>query len=437
MQTTKPLLTKGPLALVFLLFVFPKSFNGQGFLDKVKKGAKDLTEVAYQAATFTRLASMTTAEVNSTVKVIKGNEANNQDAGNGKAAKLKIKGGEAKNLTWEPIAYFDNQLFPSSIIGMATYSGEMKGELKALSSPVGFRFKSKSANVAIKWEIECVDNKFFEKQNGELVYSNADQDVFFMPDVKWNYGALGSQLASTPLKITFRLLDEEGNKVEKVVPVYVRSINDCIYRYKENKLDFLFTAFVQEEHPEIDKILREALDTKIIKAVIGYQGGTDSSVHKQVEAIWKVLHDRGFQYSSITKTAGISSDISSQAVRTFANAIQTNQANCVDGTVVFASILRKIGIHSVLVMTSNHCFLGYYTDMDRNRISYLETTLLSNSQLIDEAKTPAEKKEAYTKQFIYARLKGAENYKNYKAANDLLTVDVDAYRNYVKPIPFQ
>jgi hypothetical protein len=422
-------------AIFFLLPVI--SSNAQGLLGKIKKGLQDANEIAYQTAVFTKLAGMTTAEVNNTVKVIKGNEAGTQGGTNGKVNKPKIKNGEFKNLTWEPITYFDNQLFPSCIIGMATYSGELKGEKKALSSPVGFRLKSKYSNMPIKWEIECVDNKYFEKQTGEIIYATADEEVFFMPDVRWNYDALGKQLASTPLTISFRLFDDDGNKVEKNVPVYIRSINDCIYRYKDNALDFLFTAFIQEEHPEIDKILREALDTKIVTAIIGYQGESDSSVHKQVEAIWRVLHDRGFQYSNITKTPGISNDISSQAVRTFDNAIKTNQANCVDGTIVFASILRKIGIHSVLVLTSNHCFLGYYTDPDRINITYLETTKLSDSRFIDAAKTAAEKKIAYTLQFLYARTKGTEQYKNYKAANDILTIDVDVYRNYVKPIPFQ
>lgn len=411
--------------------------DAQVWLEKINKGLKTATEIAYNAAAFTQLASMTTNQVNSTVNVIKGREANGQQLANGKTTKPKIKNGEFKNLDWEPITYFDNQLFPSCIIGMATYTGETKGELKALGSPVGFRLKSKYANMPVKWELECSENKYFEKINGEIVYANPNQEVFFMPEIQWKYDVLAKQEASTPVTITYRLFDDDGKKVEKLVPAYMRSINDCIFRYKDTKLDFLFTAFIQEEHPEIDKILREALDTKIIKAITGYQEGSDIAVHKQVEAVWRVLHDRGFQYSSVTRTAGLGNGVYSQAVRTFDNAVKTRQANCVDGSIVFASILRKIGIHTTLFLTSNHCFLGYYTDEDRTKLIVLETTLLSNAQFIDAAKNEKEKKEAYTNQFILAKAKGMENYKNYKTANDLLMIDVDVCRNYVKPIPFQ
>jgi hypothetical protein len=422
------------------LMIFQITFGdvkGQFNLDNLNRNLKKITETVYRVAVLMKVTGMTTAEFNKTVKVVKGNEANNNRMTSGSITKPKIKNGEFKNLTWQPVTYFDNQLFPSAIISMATYNGVLDGEMKALCNPLGFAFKSSYGNMPFKWEIECVDGKYFEKQSGEFVYQNADEVVLFSPDIKWNYELLARQIASVPLNITFRLLDSEGNKVEKVIPVYIRSVNDCIFRYKANNLEFLFTAFVQEEHPEIDVILKEALDTKIVNAIYGYQGKTEEAVNIQVEAIWRVLHDRAFKYSSITKTAGISKDISSQVVRTFENAIKTNQANCVDGTVVFASILRKIGIHSVLALTSDHCYLGYYTDVDRKKITFIETTMLSNSEYIDTAKTALAKKLAYKKQFLAAIYEGLTNYKRNKSENDLILIDVDYYRQYVKPLPFQ
>ena len=157
----------------------------------------------------------------------------------------------------------------------------------------------------------------------------------------------------------------------------------------------------------------------------------------QVAAIWRVLHDRGFQYSSITTTSANAKYIASQAVRTFDNSLKTSQANCVDGTVVFASILRAIGIAPVMALTRNHCFLGFYTSNKKDKLFYLETTMLSNSDIIDQAKTPEEKKEAYVKQFEYAVKVGNKEYDEYKAANDLNVIDVGYYRNFVRPLPFQ
>ena len=404
-------------------------------LDKITKTVRDATTLMNTTAQFVNAANRTSAEFGKTVKVVKGN--NGDDVRNVPPAdvtKPKIKKGEFTNLKWEPVTYFDGQLFPSTIISMATYKGKIEGEMEAISRPLGFRIISQKANIPLKWEIECVDKKYFDKLSGSFLYAQAGSEVYLMPEIPWHYDELTKQLASTPINVYFRLFDEDDNKVEKLMPLLLRSVNDCLFQYKDLDLSFLFTAFVQEEHPEIDKILKEALNTKMVTAISGYQG-SEENTHRQVAAIWRVLHDRGFQYSSITPTAGTSDKMASQAVRTFDNALKTQQANCVDGTVVFASILRKIGISPLMVLIPGHCFLGYYTDKTKKNVAFLETTLLSNSMYLDKAKTAAEKNKAYIEQFNLALASGMDTYKK-QNLKDVRLIDVDKYRAYVKPIPF-
>ena len=63
--------------------------------------------------------------------------------------------------------------------------------------------------------------------------------------------------------------------------------------------------------------------------------------------------------------------------------------------------------------------------------------MLSSSDIIDKA-PPAKKNQAYVDQFMQA-VKYASNkeYPEYKAANDLVEIDVDYYRSFVRPLPFQ
>ena len=42
-------------------------------------------------------------------------------------------------------------------------------------------------------------------------------------------------------------------------------------------------------------------------------------------------------------------------------ALESSQINCVDGSVLFASLLRSINIEPILVRTPGHMFVGYYT----------------------------------------------------------------------------
>lgn len=427
-----------PLLLLILAFSLPL----YGQLPKVLKDAGDAlktgTETMRSLNVFIDATKRTTAQFNKSVKVVKSNTPA-QDIPADQVTKPKYKKGEFTNFKWEPIAYFDGQIFPSMVISMANYNGDIDNAFmnSVKSSALGFRFLSDKSYIPVKWEIESSDKSYFDKVSGDFMSQQAGQEVYFMPNIPWNMSTLTKQISSSPINIIFRVFDEDGNKAEKSIPLFMRSINDCIYRYHEQKFDFLFTAFIQEQHPEIDKILKEALNTKLVSAISGYQGD-DVNTILQVAAIWKVLHDRGFQYSSVTTTSTNSTNIiASQAVRTFDNSMKTNQANCVDGTVVFASLLRAINISTVMVLTHNHCFLGFYTSRKKNKILYLETTMLSNADIIDQVKTPSKKNQAYVDQFMQA-VKYASNkeYPEYKAANDLVEIDVDYYRNFVRPLPF-
>lgn len=430
------------LFLSGFLFIFYLVALKAQKLPKILKDAGDAfkqgTETIRHLGGFIDAAKRTTAEFNKSVKVVTSNTPGTTVSQN-QITKPVFKKGVFTNFGWEPVSYFDGQLFPAMIISMANYKGDINDQMmySIKSSALGFRFKSDKSYIPLKWEIESVDKTFFDKISGDVMLQQAGQEIYFMPDIPWNIATLSKQTSSTPINIVFRLFDDEGNRVEKSTPLFMRSVNDCIYQYKDLKFDFLFTAFIQEQHPEVDKILKEALNTKLISSVSGYQGD-DANTILQVAAIWKVLHDRGFQYSSITTTSTNSTHtLKSQQVRTLDNSLKTNQANCVDGTVVFASILRAINISTVMVLTHNHCFLGFYTSKKKDKILYLETTMLSASDMIDQAKTPEQKKKAYVEQFLKAVKVANKEFDDYKAANDLTVIDVNYYRSFVRPLPFQ
>lgn len=447
-----------------LLFWTECSF-GQSILDKIDKGLKSGNNIANSLNTLTlgvnRLSSSvkrTTREFNETVQVVKGNDYDRiNKIPKSQINELKIKKGKVQNLDWEPFVSLNNQLFPSAIVTLSGYRGGATPELESIIRPIGITFKSKNENISIKWEIECTDKRFFDKLSGYCLYDRPRQSILCNPEIPWNFEALAKQDVSTPISLVFRLYDEENNKVEKTASVYMRSVDDCLRYYNDTPLLFLYTAYIQEEHPEIRKILKEATDTKIVTYIDGYGvGNPPQSIDYQVAAIWKVLHDRGINYSSITTTAGGNdkSNIFSQVVRTFDKSINDRQANCVDGTVVFASILRKIGIHTVMVLVKGHCFLGYYRKRDdekgkRQDLVFLETTALDEDEYINEAITKSKKmknkqkaskiiNQGYIKQFYYAQILGLDEFNKNKEENTIWDViDVDKQRDYLtKPIPF-
>ena len=101
----------------------------------------------------------------------------------------------------------------------------------------------------------------------------------------------------------------------------------------------------------IDQLLREALNTRIVNRFLGYQSKAKGAVDKQVYALWNILQKRKFRYSSVSNTSLSSNVVFSQRVRMFDDALESSQINCVDGSVLFASLLRAIYIDPILVRT--------------------------------------------------------------------------------------
>ncbi|WP_298307165.1 hypothetical protein [Flavobacterium sp.] len=462
-------LSKVKSSIFFLTFFFiVNNANSQNWLDKAKKTIKDVKNTAKEV-------NGTTKEVNKTVKSVKElkktwtkddspnikykqipDYRNKEEVKISKKQKLDVENGEFVNLSWEPVTKFDNQIFPSFIIGWATYKGEKNEDM---GSSLGFKINTNLSNVVLKWEIESSDKSFFAIDSG---YVNCDElkgSRNFMPKIAWNYRELTKNETSTPLNIYFRLVDPNtGKKVEKLVNVNLRSINDCMIKYNQNKYHYLFASYVNEDHPEIDKILKQMLDTKMIDAVLGYQWG-EEYVDLQIAALWRVLHDRGFQYSSITDNSGYneSTGLFSQTVRSFDSSMKTNQANCVDGSIIFASVLKRIGIRPVLITVPGHCFLGYYTDDTPNAsLRFIETTMMSNKNFITNPKSSIAKykdvlaktlpknskisdlNKAYYLEFLSAKVEGQNKYtiNMEKYGKDYVNLlDINDLRQYIKPIP--
>jgi hypothetical protein len=281
-----------------------------------------------------------------------------------------------------PIVGWDNQLFPSFIIGTAAIkSGEAQAsatELGDINGMLGIEIVAPHDDAAIEVTIEC--NEFMEPSRfvGRLEKKGETYRIF--PKVKYRFDRLSECSQATPADVSFRSVVDDSDAEEKSTTVTFRSVNDCPLRVVlgGDVLDtsFVIASYVNEQHPFIDKLLREALDIGIVDNFTGYQSGKEEQVLLQVYAIWDLLVARDVRYSSITKTAADSEIILSQNVRLLEDTINNQQANCVDGSVLLASILRKIDIEARLILVPGHCYIGFYLDREHTKLVALETTLL-------------------------------------------------------------
>lgn len=295
---------------------------------------------------------------------------------------------------YELVDQLGGNLFPSAILSVATtntqvippMSGEYVGNPK---SCVAIKLKSGRANTVVR--IELAETPFYARSVSTFVLPKERAEYIIYPDILWRYNALRDNEQAEPISVVSNVEVDGKDLGQKVRTFSVRSINECLLGFNKQLPDgrtryvstrLFYAAYVNEENPLIDKVLREALNTRIVRRFLGYQS-TPEMVDKQVYALWYVLQKRNFKYSSVSYSSLSSNVVYAQRVRTFEDALNSSQINCVDGSVLFASLLRAINITPVLVQMPGHMFVGYYTDSAKKNLTFLETTMIGDVDLDD------------------------------------------------------
>jgi len=286
--------------------------------------------------------------------------------------------------------YFNpDDVFPAVIVslvelGKKTLALHPKKEmLGSFNGAFSILAQGSKPNTGVK--VTVFPNRFIADQT-VINYTLPDPNFLYdiSPLVAWDFQKLTGLLE--PTNETFKIgIQVDGQEmVTKIFQPRIRSINDSIYSYTDrygnvSSLLPLFSAFVNENDPIIDEILKEAkelgLKAKLQNvAFTGYQWGQKATI-QQVALLWFLFQSKHFVYSNITQESGISSKVLAQHVRSLEDSYSATQANCVDGSVLFASILKKIGIKPYLVIKPGHCYLMFLSEEGKGPC-FIETTML-------------------------------------------------------------
>jgi len=354
--------------------------------------------------------------------------------------------GHAAEVEWTPEANMDHQLFPSLLIATATARPIEEDDAEAKTPDpyllgerfglVGVSIKSPAANTKVRVTLKENDLMTAATWTGEL--AEADKDYYIAPKVDYKFERLRRATQQVPLNVAFAVELDGKSAGEKTETLQVHSINDCPFGVSndEETLDdlnfvagaaeigWMFAAYVNENHPMLDKILQEALATKNVNAFLGYQRD-ETEVVKQVFAIWSALQKRGIQYSSTTTTPGGSDVVYSQYVRFLDQSIINTQANCVDGSVLFASILRKISINPFLVTIPGHMYMGFYLTRDKKDFVGLETTAIGVANGTDKEKSDEPKTLTTLRGKLDEKARGGRDWKTFARAIQIATDDLE------------
>jgi hypothetical protein len=136
-------------------------------------------------------------------------------------------------------------------------------------------------------------------------------------------------------------------------------------------------AWVTPRDETVKLVLREAAALHPDGVLVGYQGLHKlETARRQVQAIYEALKYKSkLTYISTTFAIGCGTADVIQAIRLPPESLHQRSANCIDGAVLYASLMEAVDLEPVLVLLSGHAFVGWKTWAGSQDYEFLETTV--------------------------------------------------------------
>ncbi len=175
--------------------------------------------------------------------------------------------------------------------------------------------------------------------------------------------------------------------------VRIRSVEDMLWGTGFQYAPFI-SSWVTPHDPEIEDILSNAKEFMVGRRLPGYDPGKsameqEQSTYAQARAIYRALQARGMSYVKSSVTFGNHLDVS-ERVRMPRQALRSVSANCIDGTVVFASLFENLGMDPVIVLVPGHAYVGVRVAPGSSKYLYIETAITGRASF-EESVEMAEK----------------------------------------------
>lgn len=201
--------------------------------------------------------------------------------------------------------------------------------------------------------------------------------VELRPRLAWDAAYL-RRLAAPHLQALRVRIEAKGLPADvRELTVRVHPLDDALYYFREGRdrvdLGWVFAAYVDPDDAVVDAVLELAHGAG---ATSDADAGTADAKIAQVRGVWNALEAHGLRYAEGDPALSRGPNIYSQRVRLVADSWAERRANCIDSSVLIASVLERLGIRSFIVLVPRHAFVGFYAASDRGRPEFLETTLL-------------------------------------------------------------
>ncbi len=249
------------------------------------------------------------------------------------------------------------------------------------------------------------------------------------PRLEWDVAQLRrlDRVRSQALHV---VLEAAGRREARTTSVRLHPLDDAPYYVREGRervdLGWAFAGYVNPHGGVVDEVLVLARAIEPQFDALARTPDPEATL-RRVGAVWRALERRGLHYDAGDPALSRGPVVWSQRVRLPDDVWRDRNANCIDSSVLIASVLERLGLRALIVLVPGHAFVGYRTGADGRAAEYLETTLLG-------ARTRAGDMAATN--FAAARAAGRQRWRRAAArldgrhGPDYALIDIGAARAY-------
>jgi hypothetical protein len=200
-----------------------------------------------------------------------------------------------------------------------------------------------------------------------------------------------TELTRATLNVLVEDLDNGKVEIQKTTPIWLLARTTAPLAVRDpssgqwNDLSRYLGAFVTPNAAELMSFLSAPAALRA-DGLVGYQGDK-SGVEPQVEALFNSLkNDAKITYVNSVIAFSPEEGTSTQRVRLPRESLKDRTANCIDGTVLFASLLEGISLNPALIILPGHALVAWEKWDKSDEWDYLETTMIGGTHTFAQAR---------------------------------------------------
>ncbi|HUR37237.1 MAG TPA: hypothetical protein VM009_05430, partial [Terriglobales bacterium] len=162
----------------------------------------------------------------------------------------------------------------------------------------------------------------------------------------------------------------------------LRSADDMYWGSQFKYAPFI-AAWVTPHDLQVEKILSQAKEFAPLRRLPGYEPWKSTTEQErattvQAKAIYNAIKRSGLSYVKSSTTFGRNLNVT-QRVRMPHESLNQSSANCIDASVMFASLFENLGMDPVVVLVPGHAYVGVRVARGSQRYLFIDVALTGRS----------------------------------------------------------